>query len=57
MKNLIEEKFDRIKIFRETRLITEFFINFIIPLIFIAMLAFIRPEIAALVPLDNPSVC
>jgi hypothetical protein len=57
MKNLVEEKFDRIKIFRETRLITEFFINFIIPLIFIAMLAFIRPEIAALVPLDNPSVC
>jgi hypothetical protein len=57
MKSLIEEKFDRIKIFRETRLITEFVINFIIPLIFLALLAFVRHEFFSVVPLDNPSIC
>ena len=57
MKNLIEEKFDRIKILRESRLITEFFINFITPLVFLALFAFIRPELFAILPLNNPSVC
>ena len=54
---LIEEKFDRIKIFRESRLITEWFINYIIPLAFFAMGAMIFPHLCTLVPSDDPNVC
>ena len=43
LKNLIEEKFDRIKIFRESRLITEWFINVLVPLALFAMFAMIHP--------------
>ena len=57
MKILIEEKFDRIKIFRESRLITEWFINYVIPLAFLAMFAMIHHVLYTLVPSDDPNVC
>ena len=54
---MIEEKFDRIKIFRESRLITEWFINYVIPLAFFAMSAMILPWPYTFVPSDDSNVC